>query len=68
MLSFEMADKEDERFHAAAASWHGRFVLEANLPLREAEGVMTLLRRVRGDHRPRLDRRRPRPEPATGSA
>jgi hypothetical protein len=42
LLLFEMADKEDERFQAAAARWHARFVLEARLPLRDAEGVMTL--------------------------
>jgi hypothetical protein len=31
LLLFEMADREDERFHAAAARWHARFVLEAGL-------------------------------------
>jgi hypothetical protein len=44
----EWADREDERFQQAAARWHARFVLEAGLPLREAEGVMTLLCRLRG--------------------
>src|SRR5207253_10674831 len=39
-LLYEMADRKDERFQVAAARWHARFVLEANLPLREAEGVM----------------------------
>src|SRR3954447_2528771 len=48
LLLFEMADREDERFQAAAARWHARFVLEAGLPLREAEAVMTLLCRMRG--------------------
>jgi hypothetical protein len=33
LLLFELADREDERFHVAAARWHARFVLEANLPL-----------------------------------
>jgi hypothetical protein len=47
LLLFEMADREDERFPLAAARWHARFVLEAGLPLREAEGVMTLLCRLR---------------------
>jgi hypothetical protein len=35
----------------AAARWHARFVLEARLPLREAETVMTLLCRLRGADR-----------------
>src|SRR5437867_12244230 len=48
LLLFEMADREDERFQSAAARWHARFVLEAGLPLREAEAVMTLLCRMRG--------------------
>ena len=43
LLVFELADREDERFQLAAARWHARFVLEAGLPLREAEGLMTLL-------------------------
>jgi hypothetical protein len=43
LLLFEMADREDERFQLAAARWHARLVLEAGLPLREAEAVMTLL-------------------------
>jgi hypothetical protein len=38
LLLFELADREDERFQLAAARWHARFVLEAGLPLREAEG------------------------------
>jgi hypothetical protein len=51
LLLFEMADREDERFQVAAARWHARFVLEAKLPLREAEAVMTLLCRLRGADR-----------------
>jgi hypothetical protein len=57
LLLFEMADREDERFQAAAARWHARFVLEADLPLREAEGVMTLLCRLRGADRHVVRRR-----------
>ena len=57
LLLFELADKEDERFQAAAARWHARFVLEANLPLRDAEGVMTLLCRLRGADRHVVRRR-----------
>ena len=48
LLLFELADR---RFQLAAARWHARFVLEAGLPLREAEGVMTLLCRLRGADR-----------------
>jgi hypothetical protein len=51
LLLFELADREDERFQVAAARWHARFVLEAELPLREAETVMTLLSRLRGADR-----------------
>src|SRR5262249_39747583 len=51
LLLFEMADREDERFQTAAARWHARFVLEAGLPLREAENVMTLLGRLRAADR-----------------
>jgi len=57
LLLYEMADKEDERFQVAAARWHARFVLEANLPLRDAEGVMTLLCRLRGADRHVVRRR-----------
>ncbi len=57
LLLFELADQEDERFQAAAARWHARFVLEANLPLREVEGVMTLLCRLRGADRHVVRRR-----------
>jgi hypothetical protein len=57
LLLFELADKEDERFQAAAARWYARFVLETNLPLREAEGVMTLLCRLRGADRHIVRRR-----------
>jgi hypothetical protein len=51
LLLFEMADREDERFQAAAARWHARLVLEAKLPLREAEAVMGSLCRLRGADR-----------------
>jgi hypothetical protein len=51
LFLFELADREDERFQLAAARWHARFVLEAGLPLRDAEGVMTLLCRLRGADR-----------------
>ena len=51
LLLFEMADKEDKRFQVAAARWHACFVLEANLPLREAEPVMEMLCRLRGADR-----------------
>jgi hypothetical protein len=51
LLVFELADREDERFQVAAARWHARLVLEAKLPLREAEAVMTLLCRLRGADR-----------------
>ena len=47
LLLFELADREAERFQVAAARWHARFVLEAELPLRDAEGMMTLLCRLR---------------------
>lgn len=51
LLLFEMADREDDRFQTAAARWHARFVLEARIPLRESEAVMTLLCRLRGADR-----------------
>ena len=57
LLLFELADTEDERFQLAAARWHARFVLEANLPLREAEAVITLLCRLRGADRHVVRRR-----------
>lgn len=57
LLLFELADREDERFQVAAARWHARFVLEAQLPLREAESVMTLLCRMRGADRHVVRRR-----------
>jgi hypothetical protein len=50
-MLFELADREDPRFQPAAARWHARFVLEAELPLRDAEGVMALLCRLRGADR-----------------
>lgn len=57
LLLFELADREDQRFQLAAARWHARFVLEAQLPLREAEGVMTLLCRLRSADRQVVRRR-----------
>ncbi len=57
LLLFELADKEDERFQVAAARWHARFVLEAKLPLRDAEAVMMLLCRLRGADRHIVRRR-----------
>lgn len=51
LLLYELADKGDERFAAAAARWHARFTLEAGLPLDEAEMVMRLLCGVRGANR-----------------
>jgi hypothetical protein len=57
MLLFELADKEDSRFQPAAARWHARFVLAANLPLRESELVMNLLCGVRGANRHVIRRR-----------
>jgi hypothetical protein len=57
ILLFELADKEDSRFQPAAARWHARFVLAANLPLRESEMVMNLLCGVRGANRHVIRRR-----------
>lgn len=57
LLLYELADREDERFQSAAARWHAHFVLEARLPLREAESVMTLLCRLRGADRHVVRRR-----------
>lgn len=57
LLLFELADREDERFQLAAARWHARFVLQAMLPLRDAEAVMTLLCRLRGADRHVVRRR-----------
>ena len=51
------ADKDDDRFQLAAARWHAQFVLDAKLPLRDAEGVMTLLCRIRGADRHVVRRR-----------
>ena len=53
MLLFELADKEDSRFQPAAARWHARFVLAADLPLRDSEMVMNLLCGIRGANRHR---------------
>jgi hypothetical protein len=58
LLLYEMADREDGRFQVAAARWHARFVLEAKLPLCDAETVMSLLGRLRGADR-LVVRRRP---------
>jgi hypothetical protein len=57
LLLFELADREDERFQRAAARWHARFGLEAKLPQRESEAVMTLLCRLRGADRHLVRRR-----------
>jgi hypothetical protein len=51
LLLFEFADKEDKRFQPAAARWHARFVLEANLSLGDSERVIALLSGVRGANR-----------------
>ena len=51
MLLFELADKEDSRFQPVAARWHARFVLAADLPLRDSEMVMNLLCGIRGANR-----------------
>ena len=47
MLLFGLADKEDKPFQPAAAPWHARFVLAAEL-IRESELVMNLLCGIRG--------------------
>jgi len=57
LLLFELADKEDERFQAVAARWHARFVLEAQLPLRESGMVMQMLSGINGANRLVLRRR-----------
>jgi hypothetical protein len=57
MLLFELADKEDSRFHSAAACWHARFILAADLPLSESEVVMNLLCGIRGANRLVIRRR-----------
>jgi hypothetical protein len=43
LLLYELADKQDPRYGAAAARWHARFVLEARLPLGESAIVMDML-------------------------
>jgi hypothetical protein len=48
---FELADREDPRFKQAAARWHARFVLEANLPIGDSESVLSMLSGVRGARR-----------------
>ena len=57
MLVFELADKQDKRFQHAAARWHARFVLAAELPLRESEMVMNLLCGIAGANRHVVRRR-----------
>ena len=57
LLLFELADKEDKRFQPAAARWHARFVLEAQLPLGDSELVMNLLCGIRGANRHIVRRR-----------
>jgi hypothetical protein len=48
LLLYELADKQDKRYQAAAARWHARFVLEARLPLGESAMAMELLRGITG--------------------
>ena len=57
LLLFEFADKEDKRFQPAAARWHARFVLEAQLPLSDSELLMNLLCGLRGANRHIVRRR-----------
>jgi hypothetical protein len=51
LLLYELADKKDPRYAAAAARWHAKFVLEARLPLGEASMVMEMLSGVTGARR-----------------
>ena len=57
LLLFELADREDERFQPAAARWHARFALAAELPLRESDITMKLLCGIRGANRHVVRRR-----------
>jgi hypothetical protein len=57
LLLYELADREDERFKSAAARWHARFVLDANLPLGEAQMVMAMLCGISGANRQVVRRR-----------
>lgn len=57
LLLYELADREDKRYAAAAARWHARFVLEADLPLGQSEAVMTLLCGIKGASRHIIRRR-----------
>jgi hypothetical protein len=57
MYLFELADKEDSRFQPAAARWHARYVLAAELPLSESEMVMNMLCGILGASRHVLRRR-----------
>jgi hypothetical protein len=57
LLLFELADKADKRFQPAAARWHARFVLVAQLPLNDSELMMKLLREISGPKRQIIRRR-----------
>jgi hypothetical protein len=57
LLLFELADREDKRFQSAAARWHARFVLEAELPLGQSEAVLNLLCGIKGASRHIIRRR-----------
>jgi hypothetical protein len=51
LLLYELADKQDKRYQAAAARWHAKFVLEARLPLGESQMVMQMLSGITGPQR-----------------
>lgn len=57
LLLYELADRRDKRYQAAAARWHARFVLEAGLPLGDSEVVMNMLCGIRGASRHIVRRR-----------
>jgi hypothetical protein len=57
LLLYELADRDDQRYKTAAARWHARFVLEANLPLGEAQLVMNMLCGIGGADRHIVRRR-----------
>lgn len=57
LLLFELADREDGRFQPAAARWHARFALAAELPLRESDMTMKLPCGIRGANRHVVRRR-----------
>ena len=48
---FELADREDDRFATAAARWHARFALAAQLTLNDSQLVMNLLCGIRSANR-----------------